>query len=356
MLVCILCILATANGFPHTKKKITFSTKTTADLENLDLNENPAPEEGTAEFYDSLRTVSVTSEGYEYTGSLEEVMDFLVLESEEEFNGAQSPSNDNPNLADALNMETPSFDTSNDEDKDSDEDPSGKDGSFQLLADAMQKVLPEKRSVIGADTRRKVSNPAGRFPFTAIGRIDIGCTGTFIAPNVVLTSAHCVYDTDTDQWLKPLTIRRHKNCNPDQGMAHTWKRVLALRGWTQSHLQSYDIAVIIYYQSSPVFMQFTSASSISLGTVNIFGYPGDKAGRCLWGSYCTLAEVTNDFLRYPCDTAGGMSGSAVYKYWSSSNTRTIYGVHGYGGSSRNTAIRITSFYEKRIKSWISCNY
>ena len=354
MLVCILCILAAANGFPYSKKKITFSTKTTVDLENLDLNENPAPEEGTAEFYDSLRTVAVTSEGYEYTGSLEEVMDFLAIESEEEFIGAQSPSNDNPNLADALNMETPSSDT---EDKDSDEDPSGKDGAFQLLADAMQKVLPEKRSVIGDDTRWKVSNPAGRFPFTAIGRIDTGCTGTFIAPRVALTSAHCVYDTDTDQWLKSLTIRRHKNCNPNQGTAHTWKRVLALRGWTRSHLQSYDIAVIIYRQSSPVFMQFTSASSIS-GNVNIFGYPGDKAGRCLWGSYCRLAQVTDDFLRYPCDTAGGMSGSAVYKYWSSTNTRTIYGVHGYGSSGSpptNKAIRITKFYETRIKRWINDN-
>ncbi len=238
MLVCILCILAAANGFPYTKKKITFSTKTTVDLENLDLNENP-PEEGTAEFYDSLRTVAVTSEGYEYTGSLEEVMEYLRSETQEEFIVAQSPSNDNPNLADVLNMETPSEfdDTSNDEDKDSDEDPSGKDGAFQLLADAMQKVLPEKRSVIGADTRWMMKNPAGRFPFTAIGRIDVGCTGTFIAPRVALTSAHCVYDTDTDEWLNALTIRRHKNCNPDSGATHKWKTTLALKGWTRSHLQ-----------------------------------------------------------------------------------------------------------------------
>ena len=331
MLVCILCILAAANGFPYTKKKITFSTKTTVDHENFDLNEN-SPEEGTAEFYDSLRTVAVTSEGYEYTGSLEEVMEYFASETLSEFD-----------------------DTS---DKDSDEDPSGKDGSFQLLADAMQKMLPEKRSVIGDDTRKKVSNPAGRFPYTAIGRIGTGCTGTFIAPYVALTSAHCVYDTDTDEWLEALTISRHKNCNPDQGTAHTWKRALTLKGYTRDHLQSYDIAVIIYRQSSPVFMEFTSASSISLGTVNIYGYPGDKAGRCMWGTSCKLAKVTDDFLRYPCDTAGGMSGSAVYKYWSSTKTRTIYGVHGYGSSGsppNNKAIRITSYYETKIKGWIDDN-
>ncbi len=129
------------------------------------------------------------------------------------------------------------------------------------------------------------------------------------------------------------------------------------KGLDKKSFAVYDIAVIIYHQSSPVTMPFTSASSISLETVNIFGYPGDKKGRCLWGTSCRLAQVTGDFLRYPCDTAGGMSGSAVYKYRSSTKTRTIYGVHGYGsgGSPNNKAIRITSYYEKTIRRWISNN-
>ena len=338
-------MLVIANGLPSHMRPITFSTTKTIDYKNLHANDY-VPEEGTQEFYDSHRIVSVTRDGYEYTESLEEVMARLLAATIEDMN--ESPTNDNPSLQQedptSVDPEDPTL------------VPSGQDRVFQVLADAMRKQMPEKRSVIGDDTRVKVS--PSRFPFTAIGRVDIGCTGTFIAPKTVLTSAHCVHEGGSSgQWYQNIDVRRQKDCDPNNGVLHNMNKAVTLNGWLTNKLQAYDVALIFVSESSPVTMPFTSSGVIPLDTVNIIGYPGDKPGWCMWGSFCTLAEADNSFLRYPCDTAGGMSGSAVYYYYKSTNTRIIRGVHGYGvgSSGYNTAIRITPQIEDFIRTKITAN-
>ena len=76
-----------------------------------------------------------------------------------------------------------------------------------------------KRSVFPPDTRLKVSQPH-IYPWSSMGRVDSGSTGTFIGPQHVLTAGHSFR---TKKWYRNLNFRRAKNCNPHKGTLYKWK-------------------------------------------------------------------------------------------------------------------------------------
>src|SRR5262249_53837740 len=49
-------------------------------------------------------------------------------------------------------------------------------------------------NIFGPDNRE---TPAAGRPYSAVGRLDAGCTGTLVSNSLVLTAAHCVIDSDT---------------------------------------------------------------------------------------------------------------------------------------------------------------
>lgn len=66
----------------------------------------------------------------------------------------------------------------------------------------------DRIGIIGDDNR--VMLDSGQWPWSAVGRVNRTwggyCTGTLVAPDVVLTAEHCLFDARTRRWIKPADL------------------------------------------------------------------------------------------------------------------------------------------------------
>ena len=213
-------------------------------------------------------------------------------------------------------------------------------------------------------------------PTMGPGGLEIG-TGTLIAPRLVLTAGHIVFDPDQGGQAVSIDLTfggpqgRQFRGLTEVDFPVEWRQP---RDQVDSSLVSpVDIAVIILPQAIDAFIkpiQFQTASDTMLAgkLMNIAGFPAvppDGSARgSLWGTNSNLLlgnSLDEDLqkyskwrLFYPVRTRGGLSGAPVYDVDPVSRTRTIYGVHssflnGVGGS----ALRITEGIFHLLQEWVT---
>jgi V8-like Glu-specific endopeptidase len=63
----------------------------------------------------------------------------------------------------------------------------------------------EGRECCGNDDRVEIGNTTASVMYSATMFSEYGCSGTMISPSVMLTAAHCVYDTVSNAWIQVVT-------------------------------------------------------------------------------------------------------------------------------------------------------
>lgn len=159
------------------------------------------------------------------------------------------------------------------------------------------------------------------FPFAAIGKLYFDgayCTASVISPNnIIVTAAHCVYDTTTNQWLSGWVFVPADTDGAAPFGTFPWVSVRILKAWRLANapVTQYDIALITLDNNS----NGDSISSLIgwLGRswdynyvqeLHAFGYPSNIDSR--FSYLCAAESFTGgaDVLGMGCNMTFGSSG------------------------------------------------
>lgn len=247
-----------------------------------------------------------------------------------------------------------------------------------------------KRTIQGIDERVKVPStyitqyPWDTIAFSAIwsdentGSSSYRGTAFMVGPYVALTCGHNIYIADDDTGychvdgfasqvdLSPAQYQSYQGASVVRnygtresvrvGTNTSYKNIIDSNCNDNNRFQ-YDYgAVFIDEPFSQVTTYMPLLFDYTPTFINVAGYPGSAGSESvtysMWRSASSVDGSSNRQIFYGADTSGGMSGSPVWVYSSSTGQRQAVGIHCMGGGSYNGATRFISQNYDLISDWL----
>ncbi|MFL5727362.1 MAG: trypsin-like serine peptidase [Chloroflexota bacterium] len=227
-------------------------------------------------------------------------------------------------------------------------------------------LAAQPETVHGVDDRVQITQTA-IYPWRAHASLLITAadnsqwigTGWFIGPHTLMTAGHVVFIKNSgipnrDGWVRQIVVMPGRNGASLPYGSVTSTNLRTVVGWANSGDENYDYGAIIL----PTNLGLTTGwfgfgvwgdSELTSTTGNISGYPGDKPSGTQWYAARRIASVNSRKVFYDIDTAGGQSGSGVYRIINGG--RYGIAIHAYGGAVTNSGTRIVSPVFNNMVNW-----
>ncbi|MFE2870247.1 carboxypeptidase regulatory-like domain-containing protein [Embleya sp. NPDC059259] len=221
-------------------------------------------------------------------------------------------------------------------------------------------------TVHGPDNRTQITNTS-EYPWRAYASLLITAadgstwlgTAWFIGPHTLATAGHCVYITNSgvpgrDGWVRSIQVMPGRDGTSLPYGFVTAAIFHSVTGWTISADENYDYGAIVIptdLGSTTGWLGIGTWPSADLlaTTGNIAGYPADKTDGTMWFDSRQIGSVTPMKVYYDIDTAGGQSGTAVYRVVD--GERYGFAIHAYGGVTVNSGTRINADVYDNLSAW-----
>lgn len=229
-------------------------------------------------------------------------------------------------------------------------------------------AAPATESVIEPDERIRIT-PASNFPWRVHCALRITArdgsrwigTAFFMSPRVLVTAGHVVFINSPLEarkgWVRRIEVMPGRDGDDLPYGTVTSTRFYSVRGWTENGDDEFDYGAIVL--DTPLgdrtgWLGFGAYADGTLTTVtgNLSGYPGDRGGGTQqWYMARRINSVSARKVFYDIDTAGGQSGSAVYRIRDGQRFAVAVHAYGVGSSPFNSATRINRPVFDNLKAW-----